>query len=281
MRQPVTWKIGGNRELILDRTYIMGILNVTPDSFSDGGNYAETQAAIARAYEMANQGADIIDIGGQSTRPGHTPVSPTEEWNRIAPVLKELCEDGKLLLSVDTYYPEVALRAMECGAHIINDVTGFREPLMRRYAAEHRVGCVIMHDIQLNEADDVCGRIRDFFRSRTEQCVSDGIDKDYICLDPGVGFGKSYRQNLAIAQGFGSLCLDGFPMLAAASRKRVIGMSCGNPPADRRMPGTVAYHTICIWGGAHMIRVHDIPEAVQGARVADAVMRGGALPTEK
>ena len=129
--------------------------------------------------------------------------------------------------------------------------------------------------------DDVCGRIRDFFRSRTEQCVSDGIDKDYICLDPGVGFGKSYRQNLAIAQGFGSLCLDGFPMLAAASRKRVIGMSCGNPPADRRMPGTVAYHTICIWGGAHMIRVHDIPEAVQGARVADAVMRGGALPTEK
>ena len=155
MKQPVTWKIGQNQELILDRTYIMGILNVTPDSFSDGGNYADTQTAIARAYEMAAQGADIIDIGGQSTRPGHIPISPEEEWNRIAPVLRELCTDKQLIISVDTYYPEVALKAMESGAQIINDVTGFREPLMREYAARYKVGCVIMHDIQLDENDNV------------------------------------------------------------------------------------------------------------------------------
>lgn len=272
MKQPVTWKIGQNQELILDRTYIMGILNVTPDSFSDGGNYADTQTAIARAYEMAAQGADIIDIGGQSTRPGHIPISPEEEWNRIAPVLRELCTDKQLIISVDTYYPEVALKAMESGAQIINDVTGFREPLMREYAARYKVGCVIMHDIQLDENDNVCKKIKPFFLSRTAECIADGIQKEKLCLDPGVGFGKSYRQNLQIAADFGSLCPEGYPMLAAASRKRVIGMSCGNPPADQRVSGTVAFHTICILGGANIIRVHDIPEAVQGARIADAVM---------
>ena len=272
MKQPVTWKIGQNQELILDRTYIMGILTVTPDSFSDGGNYADTQTAIARAYEMAAQGADIIDIGGQSTRPGHIPISPEEEWNRRGPVLRKQCTDKKLIISVDNYYPEVALKAMESGAQIINDVTGFREPLMREYAARYKVGCVIMHDIQLDENDNVCKKIKPFFLSRTAECIADGIQKEKLCLDPGVGFGKSYRQNLQIAADFGSLCPEGYPMLAAASRKRVIGMSCGNPPADQRVSGTVAFHTICILGGANIIRVHDIPEAVQGARIADAVM---------
>lgn len=274
MIEPKIWKIGGGRELILDRTYIMGILNVTPDSFSDGGNYSESTAAIARAYEMASQGADIIDIGGQSTRPGHTPIPPEEEWNRIAPVVIELCKDKNLILSVDTYYPGVALRAMECGAHIINDVTGFKEPLMRRYAALHDVGCVIMHDIPLDADADACKEIKEFFRSRTSECIRDGIRQNHLCLDPGVGFGKSYEQNLAIAKEFRRLCLDHYPMLAAASRKRVIGMSCGNPPASERMPGTVAYHTACILSGANIIRVHDIPEAVQAAKVTDAIASG-------
>ena len=267
------WKTGGGRELVLDRTYIMGILNVTPDSFSDGGKFSEVQTAVARAYEMAEQGADIIDVGGQSTRPGHTPISPGEEWSRIAPVLRELCGNRELVISVDTYYPEVARKAMECGVQIINDVTGFREPLMRRYAAKYRVGCVIMHDIPLDEKADVCGKLTEFFRQRTEECMADGIDRENICLDPGVGFGKSYEQNLAIAKNFGRICLESYPVLAAASRKRVIGMSCGNPPADERMPGTIAYHTACILGGADLIRVHDVAEAVQAAKVADAVKR--------
>lgn len=273
LKQPKIWKIGGEREILLDRTCIMGILNVTPDSFSDGGHYSDARSAVSRAYEMVSQGADIIDVGGQSTRPGHTPIPPDEEWNRIEPVLRELCGNRNLIISVDTYYPEVALRAMECGVQIINDVTGFKDPLMRKYAAIHRVGCVIMHNIPLDEEADVCSALVDFFKSRTEECLHDGIEWERICLDPGVGFGKSYEQNLAIAKNFGSLCYENYPMLAAASRKRVIGMSCGNPPAYRRMPGTVAYHTACILGGANLIRVHDIAESVQAARVTDAIIR--------
>ena len=271
MTQPKIWKIGREKEIILDRTVIMGILNVTPDSFSDGGRYSRTESAVARAYEMSAQGADIIDVGGQSTRPGHTPVSPDEEWSRIEPVLRTLCSDRKLIISVDTYYPDVALRAMEFGAHIINDVTGFRNPLMRKYAALHKVGCVIMHDVPLDEGDDVCAKLTEFFRTRTAECISNGIEREYICLDPGVGFGKSYEQNLAIASHFSRICFEKYPMLAAASRKRVIGISCGNPPADQRVSGTIAYHTACLLGGADMIRVHDIPEAVQAARVTDAI----------
>lgn len=272
MIQLKRWKIGGNKELILDRTYIMGILNVTPDSFSDGGIYSNTQAAVSRAYEMAEQGADIIDVGGQSTRPGHTPISPEEEWSRIQPVLQRLCDEKQLIISVDTYYPEVALKAMQLGAHIINDVTGFRDPLMRQYAALHKVGCIIMHDLSLDENADVCSELCQFFRTRTAECISDGIARENICLDPGVGFGKSYEQNLQIAANFGRICFEKYPMLAAASRKRVIGMSCGNPPADRRMPGTIAYHTACILGGANLIRVHDVSEAVQAARVTDELL---------
>ena len=271
MTQPKVWKIGGGRQLTLDRTYIMGILNVTPDSFSDGGLFSEAASAVSRAYEMAEQGADVIDVGGQSTRPGHTPIPPEEEWSRIQPVLKELCGDGRLVVSVDTYYPGVALKAMELGAHIINDVTGFRDPMMRRYAADGGVGCVVMHDVELDEKADACKDIRSFFALRAEECLAEGIEKEKICLDPGVGFGKSYRQNLKIAADFRGLCLEEYPMLAAASRKRVIGMSCGNPPAEQRMPGTIAYHTACILGGANIIRVHDVPEAVQAARVADRI----------
>ena len=267
------WKIGGNQTLTLSRTFIMGILNVTPDSFSDGGHYADADKAVAHAYEMAEQGADIIDVGGQSTRPGHIPISPEEEWDRIEPVVKALCGDKKLILSVDTYFPEVARKAMALGVPIINDVTGFRDPLMRQYAAQYRVGCIIMHDIPLDESADVCEALTAFFCQRTAECISDGIEQERICLDPGVGFGKSYAQNLVIARDFNRLCVEHYPMLAAASRKRVIGMSCGNPPAEERMPGTVAYHTACILGGADIIRVHDVAEAVQAARVADAIKK--------
>ena len=230
------------------------------------------QAAVSRAYEMAEQGADIIDVGGQSTRPGHIAIPPEEEWLRIQPVLNRLCRDSDLIISVDTYYPEVARLSMELGAHIINDVTGFREPLMRKYAALHQAGCIVMHDIQLDENADICGELTAFFRKRTAECIADGIGRESICLDPGVGFGKSYPQNLAIAGNFRNICLEDYPMLAAASRKRVIGMSCGNPPANERMPGTIAYHTACILGGANMIRVHDVPQAVQAARVTDAIL---------
>ncbi|MBQ5545414.1 MAG: dihydropteroate synthase [Clostridia bacterium] len=268
---PKQWRIAG-QTITLDRTYIMGILNVTPDSFSDGGQYASVASAVARACEMQEQGADIIDIGGQSTRPGHTPVSPDEEWRRLAPVLQALCGKITVPVSVDTYYPEVARKAADIGVQIFNDVTGFRDPLMRQYAAQYGVGCVIMHDIELDESADVCAELRAFYKTRTAECIADGIAPDCICLDPGVGFGKSYEQNLAIAARFAEQCYEHYPMLAAASRKRVIGLSCGNPPANQRVSGTVAYHTACMLGGANLIRVHDVSEAVQAARVIDAVM---------
>lgn len=279
MRKTVQWHIGGGRVLTLDRTYIMGILNVTPDSFSDGGCYASAESAAARAFTMAAQGADIIDVGGQSTRPGHTPISPEEEWARIAPVLEMLCGRVGVPVSVDTYYPAVAEKAAALGADILNDVTGFRDARMRQVAAAYRVGCVVMHDIPLDENADVCQALTSFYRVRAAECMADGIAQNRLCFDPGVGFGKSYQQNLTIAARFADQCLDGYPMLAAASRKRVIGMSCGNPPADQRVSGTVAFHTACILGGAHLIRVHDIPEAVQAAQVADAICHTRRIAT--
>lgn len=272
MRTIVDWHIGQNKILRLDRTYVMGILNVTPDSFSDGGLFAAVDSAVAHAYQMIEQGADIIDVGGQSTRPGHTPISPEDEWLRIQPVLSALCGKVNVPISVDTYYPEVAKKAAQLGVEIFNDVTGFRDPLMRRYAAEYKVGCIVMHDIQLDEGADACAELIDFYKTRTAECIADGIAPEYICLDPGIGFGKSYEQNLQIAAQFERQCLDGYAMLAAASRKRVVGMSCGNPPADQRCSGTIAIHTACILGGAHIIRVHDVPEAVQAAQVADALL---------
>ena len=273
-RRTLNWHIGGNRVLTLDRTYIMGILNVTPDSFSDGGRYASVDAAVARAHEMVRQGADIIDVGGQSTRPGHTPVPPEEEWRRIEPVLAQLTAEKNLgaALSVDTYYPGIARRSAEYGVAILNDVSGFRETAMRRAAAEWQTGCVVMHSRTLDASADVCEALRRFYNRLISVCVADGIPAGAICLDPGVGFGKSYEQNLAIAARFREQCVEGYVMLAAASRKRVIGQSCGNPPAEERVNGTVAFHTACILGGAHIIRVHDIPEAVQAAQVADAIL---------
>ena len=271
-RNQPDWHIGQGKTLHLNRTFLMGILNVTPDSFSDGGQYADAERAVSRAYEMARQGADIIDVGGQSTRPGHIPVPPEEEWRRIEPVLKSLCADNALIISVDTYHPEVAVKSMELGAHILNDVTGFRDPLMRQYAARYKVGCVIMHDVPLSENDDVCAKLTEFFRRRTAECIADGIPQENLCLDPGVGFGKSYEQNLSIAKRFSEICMGNYPVLAAASRKRVIGRSGGDLPVDQRLPGTIAYHTACILRGANIIRVHDIPEAAQAAKVADAIL---------
>lgn len=272
MRMAIDWKIGGGKVLKLDRTYIMGILNVTPDSFSDGGLFASAECAVEHAHKMIADGADIIDIGGQSTRPGHTPITPDEEWARLEPVLKDLCGKIKVPISVDTYYPEVAKKAAEMGVEIFNDVTGFRNPMMRKYAAEYKAGCIIMHDIQLDESANACDELVKFYKERTADCIADGISPEYICLDPGIGFGKSYEQNLQIAAQFNRQCMEGYVMLAAASRKRVVGMSCGNPPAEKRCSGTIAIHTACILGGAHIIRVHDVPEAVQAAQVSDALL---------
>lgn len=262
-----------------ERTYIMGILNVTPDSFSDGGRYFGRDAALSHAQEMEREGADILDIGAQSTRPGHTPVTAEEEWARLEPVLRGLQGRTALPLSVDTYYPEVAAAAVEAGAAIINDVSGSLENGMPRVAAETGAGLVMMH--AGGGADDA-GRgdaleaVRRYFRTALAAAAAAGLPAERVCLDPGIGFGKDRAGDLALAARLGELTAE-FPdtaVLVGASRKRVIASCCSpEPPAGERLAGTLAFHTVAQWNGAHILRVHDVAAAVQAARVADALRR--------
>ena len=252
----------------------MGVLNVTPDSFSDGGSYFTPEEALRRAREMAEQGADIIDIGGQSTRPGYTRVTPQGEWSRLKPIIGVLCKELKQPVSIDTFYPEVAARAIMAGACIINDVNGFDEPLMRQTAALSKAGCIVTHHSELSEGLNTALQIKDFFRKRKAELLAEGTDPSRLCFDPGIGFGKSYEQNLAAIRDFDGLCMEGSPMLIAASRKRVLGTAAGVTSPEERDPATVAAHTAACLKGAHIVRAHNIPAAVQAARISDALLKG-------
>lgn len=252
-----------------EKTYVMGIVNVTPDSFSDGGKWNDPAAAVEHALQLEEQGADILDVGGQSTRPGYTPISAQEEWERLSPVLDQLVELSRVPISVDTFYPEVARLSLQAGVDIINDVTGFRDSEMYELAAQCGCGCVIMHDQPGFDA------ILPFFKDRRAKAEEYGIKADRLCFDPGIGFGKTYEENLRVLRELSDLIEPDCAMLVGASRKRVIGMPCGNPPFAERMPGTIAAHTVAILGGADIVRVHDVKEAVQAARVADAILGRG------
>ena len=255
------------------RTYIMGILNVTPDSFSDGGKYFQPEKAVAHALEMQEQGADILDIGGQSTRPGHVAIPWQEEWKRIEPVLLALQGKVQAAVSVDTFYPQVAERALEAGADIINDVKGFSPEMWKVAAQSPNCGCVVMHWRELTPEEDAAEAVHTFFLQKKEEALAAGIATERLCMDPGVGFGKSYEQNLQLLAQVDREKLPEMAFLMAASRKRVIGAPCGNPPFEERLAGTLAAHTLAVAGGADILRVHDVPEAVQAAKVADAVLR--------
>ena len=258
--------------LPLNRTYVMGILNVTPDSFSDGGKYLDPAQAVARALEMKAQGADILDIGGQSTRPGFSPISPEEEWQRIAPVLPAVVKETGLPVSVDTFYPWVAQRALEAGASILNDVTGFGEEMLQ-VAAGSSCGCVVMDPG--GEGGDVFARTKGFFLDRLQAAEQLGIPRQRLGFDPGIRFGKTLEENLALIAHVERVKVEGCAFLMAASRKRVTGAVCGNPPFEQRLPATLAAHTAAILGGADMVRVHDVKEAVQAANMADALRQMG------
>ena len=266
----------GEHRLPLNRTYVMGILNVTPDSFSDGGRYLDPDAAVARALEMQAQGADIIDIGGQSTRPGYEAIPPQEAWARISQVLPAVVQATGLPVSVDTFYPWVAQRALEAGASILNDVKGFG-PEMLQVAAGSQCGCVVMDPG--TTGGDICARVREFFLDRLQQARALGIDPARLCFDPGIGFGKTMEENLELLAGVDRTKVEGCAFLMAASRKRVTGMVCGNPPFEERLPATLAAHTAAVLGGADILRVHDVKEAVQAARMADALMLHRRAPS--
>lgn len=255
-----------------DRTLVMGILNVTPDSFSDGGKYSTVKSAVNHAKEMVEIGVDIIDIGGQSTRPGYTQISPEEELERLLPVLDAL-NGISVPISLDTFYPEVADECIKNGVSIINDVTGFSDSKMIDVAVKTGAECILMHNSDITQSKNTIEEINKFFEEKIAEMTDAGIDKEKICLDPGVGFGKTYEQNLQILGGYNHFKKFNLPLLAASSRKRVIGQPCGNPPFEDRLAGTIAAHTIAVLGGANIVRVHDVLEAVQAVRVTDAIMR--------
>lgn len=260
------------------RTYVMGILNYTPDSFSDGGMYFTPEKALEHALKMQEQGADIIDIGANSTRPDAKILGAAEEKERLLPVLEAICGKVGTAVSVDTFYPVCAHAALEAGADIINDVSGVFNPETAKLAAQYGAGYIVMHNPCGSGAvseypDGVVADLRKFFVDALELAAKFGLPKEQLCLDPGFGFGKSYEDNLEILRNLQWLKFKGVALLAAGSRKRFIGTASGEEKSALRDSGTVAAHTAAIAGGADIIRVHDVFSGVQGARVADEIYR--------
>ncbi len=263
------------------KTYIMGILNVTPDSFSDGGLFFDKSTAVKRALQMCEEGADIIDIGGESTRPGSEPVPVEEELRRTIPVIEAIAKEIPIPISIDTYKAEVAQRALDAGASIVNDISGLRyDTGMPRVIAEYKVPVVVMHirgkpkDMQINPVyEALIPEIMDYLRGSIRLALDAGIQDDMIVIDPGIGFGKTFEQNLNIIHNLQELTSLERPVLIGASRKAFIGKILGDESPGERFEGTAAAVAISILNGANIIRVHDLKEMVKVAKVADAIKR--------
>ena len=302
MRPRFQWNIGRRCLALGERTLVMGVVNVTPDSFSDGGRYFEPAAALAHARRLLEEGADILDIGGESTRPGATvtpasdqdhssgtrrvPVSAEEELRRVLPVIEGLKRARpQWVISVYTYKAEVARAAVAAGAEIVNDVSAFRwDPAMAAAVAELGCGAVLMHMRgrpeewrSLPPLQDVVGLVRHELQQWAEAAVRAGVARDAIAIDPGFGFGKNFEQNFPLLAHLGELHALGFPLLAGTSRKSFLGRALRrdgkDAPVEERGVATLASETIAILEGAHMIRTHDVKACVDAARVADAVLK--------
>jgi dihydropteroate synthase len=270
-----------SRTLVLgERTLVMGVLNVTPDSFSDGGKFLDTERAVSGALEIERDGADILDIGGESTRPGSDAISADEQLARILPVLKKLRGKLKIPISVDTQSAAVAHAAIEAGAETINDISALRhDPQMAAVAKSSRVPIILMHmrgeprTMQHGPfARDVMKDIADGFRAALRRAQHAGIRQSQILLDPGIGFGKNYKQNFEILARLPELSKFGCPIVIGTSRKAFIGAALGNLPSDERMWGTAATVVASILGGAHIIRVHNVKEMAQVAKITDRIL---------
>ena len=264
----------GNRRFDLDGScYIMGILNVTPDSFSDGGSFNSVEAAFARACQMAEEGADIIDVGGESTRPGHIQISDEEEIERVVPVIEKIKAELDIPVSIDTYKSAVAQAAVKVGADLINDIWGFRyDEEVARITAEAGLPCVLMDNRDEPVAGDVMAAMKETLMESVEIARRAGVADENVILDPGVGFGKTYEQNLAAIGRLDELCALGFPVLLATSRKSVIGNTL-NLPADDRVEGTIATSVIGVMKGAAFVRVHDVKENLRAVKMAEAILK--------
>jgi len=268
------WQDGKQLEL-KDRTLIMGILNGTPDSFSDGGRYNTSDTAVAHAKLMIEQGADILDVGVESTRPGHTQISVTEELERMKEVLLPVLECSTVPVSVDTYRAETADFALSHGAHILNDIWGLKyDKDMAAVAAKYDVPVIIMHNQNSTDYDDIIDDMKAFFFSSVDLALKEGVKPQNIWFDPGIGFGKDYAQNVEVIQRLGEITVYEYPVLLAPSRKRFIGTILNDIPVDQRDEGTVA---TCITGmiqGVDMVRVHNVEMHKRAITVADVLLRG-------
>src|SRR5579872_4366966 len=301
MRPVFQWSLGQRSLELGKRTLIMGIVNITPDSFSDGGQFLDRDQAIAHAERLLDEGADILDIGGESTRPGARvdagaakpaqakvgapAVSAEEELKRVLPVIAELKkEHPSTVLSVDTYKATVARAAVGAGAEIVNDVSGFRwDPQMAKTIAELKCGAVVMHMRgrpeewrTLPPPGDIVLLVKRELKEWAEQAVLKGVRRERIVLDPGFGFGKNFEQNYPLIHRFNELQAAGFPLLAGTSRKSFIGRTLAENgkdfPPELRLYGTLATQTALILNGAHILRTHDVKASVEAARIADAIL---------
>ena len=275
---PPSIAIGGRQFAWGARTYVMGILNVTPDSFAGDGLAYDVDAAVLQGVRMAADGADILDVGGESTRPGAEPVSADEEIRRVVPVIERLAREVDAAISVDTYKSEVARAALAAGAHLVNDVHGFRhDPAVAAVAAEFGVPAVAMHNQRGRPFHDVIGDITAGLLESLRIAREQGLPEERIIVDPGFNFGRTEDQALEMLRRLGELRLLGRPLLAGTSRKSTIGKVL-DLPVEERLEGTAATVAISIAHGADIVRVHDIREMVRVARMADAVVRGWDRP---
>ncbi len=267
----------GARTLDLERPVVMGILNVTSDSFSDGGRYLDLHDAVARALDLAEEGAAIIDIGGESTRPGARPVPPEEELRRVVPVVERLRPLTRAFISVDTGKPQVMRAASAAGADLINDVRALREPGALEAAVASGCAVCLMHmqgePRTMQESPhyvDVVGEVRRFLEERVQDCLNAGMSVERLVLDPGFGFGKTLEHNLELLRRLREVAVEGLPVLTGLSRKSMIGTLTGKPPADR-VHGSVAAAMMAALNGARILRVHDVAATVDALKVLEAV----------
>jgi dihydropteroate synthase len=266
-----------DRLLDLSEPCVMGVLNVTPDSFSDGGRYAGVAAAVERGVAMAGEGAAIIDVGGESTRPGAADVDVQDELARVVPVIEQLVVRVAVPISVDTSKPEVMRAAIAAGASLVNDVKALQAPGALEAVAGTGAAVCLMHmqgeprTMQVAPSyADVVADVRRFLAARVEACLAAGIGRERICVDPGIGFGKSAEHNLALLAAIDRLAEPGLPVLIGVSRKSLVGIITGRPP-EGRLAGSVAFAALAVMGGAAIIRAHDVAETLDAVKVASAL----------
>jgi dihydropteroate synthase len=281
------WKLARRSLPFGERTLVMGVLNVTPDSFSDGGEFFSLDRAVAHAEQMMAEGADLIDIGGESTRPGSAFVTEAEELQRVIPVIERLAAKSPVPISIDTTKSAVARAAIAAGAEIINDISGLRfDPSIAGEAAKAKAGLVLMHSRgtpknmqELPPVADIMSEVIGELRTSVLVAEEHGVERDHIAVDPGIGFGKTLAQNLELIAKLDQVLIAfaELPIMIGTSRKSFIGKLLENAPADERLHGTIASIAAAVMNGAHIVRVHDVKAAVEAIKVADAVKRTSGL----